>query len=789
MIRGSIVKVKSLDVLFCLLAALAGAAGSAVFLRPRFLRREAALRHEREEDCRKLEEHRRRWNELEQARSRFFANISYELRTPLALLLAPLEALLHHPPSAPEPGLRDRLQTMHHHGMRLLNLLNDLLDLVRLESGKMEVRRKPVLPSAVALGLVNSVRKPAKEKGISLETQVDDAEERLLLDEDKLEKIVLNLLFNALKSTPAGGRIAVRIHRQDQALVLQVEDSGKAIPEDQLPHVFQELYQKGESASFPFSSTNMGLTLVKAWVEVQGGTVTVQSTPDRGTTFTVRLPCATAIPNDPKVGGLSGVQVFKRDRSRSRDGSPCAPGSGEETPAIPASPRQDRRLAGQVLPEWPSPERTGEDEPIHDHPPTRREGEASLMPGDTGNIDAAASDRFPMALIADDEPDMMRFLKSHLADRFVLVEATDGAQAVEKARALLPAIILCDLMMPKKDGMQVCRELRGCPATQSIPVVLLTARADEETRLAALAAGASDFLTKPFSTSELHARLKNLVATHQLQIHLARQNQVLEATLKQLKETETQLVQSEKMASLGRMSAGIIHEINNPLNYAKTGLYTLGSKTPLLPAEERSDFAEIVRDIEEGINRVNHIVSDLRAFTHPDTDQCEEVPVNEVVSAAVRLLSNEWKEGHLHLEQDTPSAVKIWGNRNRLIQVVINLLQNALDALRQKEFPASNPTVWIRCQREAGQSRLIIRDNGQGIRPEHLDKIFEPFFTTKEVGAGMGLGLSICYRIVAEHRGRIAVQSEWGDHTEFTLDFPARPPATGERKTTGKEPR
>src|SRR5947209_1735751 len=146
-------------------------------------------------------------------------------------------------------------------------------------------------------------------------------------------------------------------------------------------------------------------------------------------------------------------------------------------------------------------------------------------------------------------------------------------QANEKAAQFLPDIILLDMMMPEKDGLQACREIRQRTSTQSIPVILLTARADEETKMAALGAGASDFLTKPFSTTELHVRIKNLVESHQYQNKLAKQNQMLESTIDQLKETETQLVQTEKLASLGRMSAGIIHEINNHLNFCATGLF------------------------------------------------------------------------------------------------------------------------------------------------------------------------------------------------------------------------
>jgi len=349
----------------------------------------------------------------------------------------------------------------------------------------------------------------------------------------------------------------------------------------------------------------------------------------------------------------------------------------------------------------------------------------------------------------------------------------DGQQAIEKASQFLPDIILLDMMMPEKDGLQACKEIRGRTPTASIPIILLTARADEETKLAALAAGASDFLPKPFSTTELHVRIKNLVESHQYQRKLSKQNQVLESTIEQLKETETQLVQTEKLASLGRLSAGIIHEINNPLNFATTGLFTLRNKGKYLAPEQQEEYAEVLKDVEDGIKRVKNIVSDLRTFSHPETESRDQVEVAEVVGSALRFVSNEWKD-RVEIKQQLPEHLTVWANKNKLIQVMVNLLQNSLDALKTKTFGNEKPTISIEGRVEKERSLLIINDNGPGISPEHLDKIFDPFFTTKDVGEGMGLGLSICYRIVEECEGRISVKTEAGKFCEFTLEFPVK---------------
>jgi two-component system sensor histidine kinase PhcS len=258
-----------------------------------------------------------------------------------------------------------------------------------------------------------------------------------------------------------------------------------------------------------------------------------------------------------------------------------------------------------------------------------------------------------------------------------------------------------------------------------------------------------------------------------LRYELDKSRKALEASLQQLKENEMQLVQTEKLASLGRMSAGIIHEINNPLNFATTGLFTLRNKGRYLAPEQQEDYAEILNDVEEGVKRVKTIVSDLRMFTHPETESRDEVEVAEVVASALRFLSNEYKD-RVQIDQKIAEHQTIWVNKNKLIHLVTNLLQNSLDALKTKPFRDEKPTIRIEGRIENGSSILSVRDNGPGIAPADVDKIFDPFFTTKDVGAGMGLGLSICYRIVQESGGRISVKTEPGKFCEFTLEFPVR---------------
>jgi two-component system, sensor histidine kinase PhcS len=251
-------------------------------------------------------------------------------------------------------------------------------------------------------------------------------------------------------------------------------------------------------------------------------------------------------------------------------------------------------------------------------------------------------------------------------------------------------------------------------------------------------------------------------------------NRKLEVSLQQLKENEMQLVQSEKLASLGRMSAGIIHEINNPLNFATTGLFTLRKKGRQLAPEQQADYAEVLTDVEDGLKRVQTIVSDLRMFTHPSGEQVDPVPVAEVVTQALRFLSNEWRDKVL-IEQHFAEQQTILANKNKLIQILVNLMQNSLDALKSKTFAdGEKPALRIEGRVTDGRSILSIRDNGTGIDAKHLDKIFDPFYTTKDVGEGMGLGLSICYSMLQEYGGNISVKTEPGKFCEFTLEFPVQ---------------
>jgi signal transduction histidine kinase len=717
---------------FLILTGIIVATGSYFHSKIRF--REFAFRYQLDKNKHALEETNEKLVELDRLKGRFFANISHELRTPLTLLLLPLESLMQRFDPLPDDGTREMLGAMHANGMRLLKLINDLLDLIRLESGRMEVKSEPLVVEDFIKGLTSAVRQVAEDKRIKWESHIDPQLASVLTDRDKVEKIVLNLLFNALKFTPVDGRVELRAEKQGGDFVLIVSDTGVGIAKKSLPFVFDRFWQADSSSKRKFQGVGIGLALVKELVEMMHGSVTVESEEGKGTTFTVRLPYQKAEP------------PAKRER--------VVPTPAENGTAASEEWLANLYRRAELFPAVAARRGTVAPVPVAGHRPT--------------------------VLVAEDEPDMRRFLKTELDKDYDVLEAADGVQALEKALHFSPDIILLDMMMPEMDGLEVCRELRKRETTMNIPVILLTARADEETKFNALEIGANDFLAKPFSSTELQARIKNLIESHHFQRKLSKQNVALTSAIEQIKETESQLVQSEKLASLGRLSAGIIHEINNPLNFTLTGLFALRNKSRQLAPEQRREYEEILDDVEEGVKRVRDIVFDLRTFTHPGAGAGEIVEVPDAARAALRFLSGEWK-GEIQIEQNLPPDQIVWANRNKLIHVLVNLLQNSIDALAEKKFAdGEKPTIWIEGRTQGDRSLIVVRDNGTGIDPKFLGKIFDPFFTTKEVGKGMGLGLSICYRIVHAYGGRISVRSEHGKNCEFTVDFATKDETTGE---------
>lgn len=709
-------------------------AGSYYYEKLRFS--EYCLRMEVEKSRELLESQNRQLSELDEAKTRFFANISHELRTPLTIMLGITERLRTVVArQSTDPIVLEMTQMLEQNGLRLLKLIDDLLDLVRFDTGHADINRQPTLIEPHIEGLLRSLRHLAEQDRVALIWECKTDSPAIMLDRDKFDKILLNLVINAIKFTPSSGTIEVKVLVSQIGLRLTVEDTGVGIPPEVLPRIFERFWQVDTSSTRKFQGAGIGLALVRSLTEAMDGKVNVDSQLGHGTTFTIDLPTE---------GATLEILSKPEEEGPLKDGGKIADLHRRAALSIP----------GKIAPR-----------PSVMHQPTG----AIISP----MIGTRPTGARPLVLIADDEPDIRRFLRMQLEDVDV-IEASDGAEALELARSRRPQLALLDHMMPEMDGVEVCRQIRANHITRGVAVIILTARADEATKLSALQAGANDFLTKPFSTAELALRLENQIAMARVRREMVDLNNELHQALDQIKENEVMMVRNEKLSALGRMSAGIIHEINNPLNYASAGLHALETFTRVMPEKDQPDYEDILKDIREGVERVSQIVIDLRKFTRDDKATTGDADLSEIVGRSRRMISHQVGKD-IEFNLTAPSNALISGNPNQLVQVFINFFQNSIDAIEMRIAEQGGPKgkIDVTIEPVGDGWQVTICDNGIGIPPENLQKIFDPFFTSKDVGKGMGLGLSITHQILQAHKAMVEVDSRPAEFTRFRIAFPA----------------
>lgn len=435
--------------------------------------------------------------EMDRIKSRFFANISHEFRTPLTMILGPLEDWLESPR---DDDRKADLERMQRNARRLLHLINQLLNLSRLEAGKLKLKISPGDLPAFLKGVVMSFASLAEQKQIALEYEEDlsgiDIPEHYF-DPEKLETIIVNLLSNAFKFTMNGGRISVQLSAvsdqlkeekltTDNCLLITVSDTGHGIPAEDLPFIFDRFYQtrdeRGATRESPGSG--IGLALTKELVELHHGSISVESELGKGSRFIFHIPVS----------------------------------------ATAYRPEEIVKAPGEKQP-----------------------SSVPILPTQTSSVEAPVTNQekkdLPIILLVEDHGDVRRYIREHLQEKFRIIEAADGKSGFQQALTDMPDLIISDVMMPGMDGYQLCAKLKQDIHTSHIPVILLTAKAGEESKLSGLESGADDYLTKPFNSRELKARVKNLIEQRRKLREIYRREGLLQPSPVEMPSTEQAFIE------------------------------------------------------------------------------------------------------------------------------------------------------------------------------------------------------------------------------------------------------
>jgi signal transduction histidine kinase len=446
--------------------------------------------------------------ELDRAKTTFFSNVSHEFRTPLTLMLGPVEELLAKSHTDLSPAAASQLEVVNRNGLRLLRLVNTLLDFSRIEAGRVRAVFQPTDLAAFTADLASVFRSACERAGLRLVVDCPALAEPVYVDREMWEKIVLNLLSNAFKFTFAGG-ITVSLRQHGKAVELRVEDTGSGIPAEEMPQLFERFHRVESARGRTHEGSGIGLALVQELVKLHGGSVTAESVLGRGTTFTLSVPL-----------GSAHLPADRISESR----SPASTVTG-------ANPYVEEALR------WLPDATEGEDEGRSELP-TYQE----LLPAPHPPSVPEAEDDRPRVLVADDNADMRQYVARLLAEQYRVEAVPDGEAALVAVKKHPPDLLLADVMMPRLDGFGLLRELRASPRTSSLPVILLSARAGEESRVEGMEAGADDYLVKPFSARELLAR----VSAH---LQIARQRAAELEAMTRLHALSTRLLRAESLSS------------------------------------------------------------------------------------------------------------------------------------------------------------------------------------------------------------------------------------------------
>ena len=668
--------------------------------------------------------------EIDRAKTLFFSNISHEFRTPLTLLLGPIEDLLSDPSSL--ENNKYRLGVAYRNALRMQKLVNTLLEFSRIEAGRLEGKFRRVDIGALTLDLASTFRSTIEKAGMKLLVHAEPINGEVYVDTDLWERIILNLLSNAFKYSHDGS-ISVEVRQMGDRVVVGVSDTGVGIAEDQLDKIFDRFHRIENSGGRSLEGTGIGLAMVRELVRLHQGTIGVTSRKGEGSTFAVSIPM--------------GMKHLPQDRV-------------VHTPMAPVKVHHSDAFVTEAM-KW-----------VED------EGSTDAEPGDKGDDPALtrATGRGPnyRVLLADDNADMREYVQRLLAPQFTVITARDGEEALEKMQAYRPDLLLSDVMMPKMDGFSLLKAIRATPEIQATPVILLSARAGEEAKIEGLKAGADDYLVKPFGGRELIARVESNIRIAKeraaaLRDYAEKLEQAVRKRTQELRRLNVSLEQSNE--DLMQFAHVASHDLKEPVRKVRTFTGRLLEEYGVLLPDEAKKF---LNKILHATNRMSTMIEGVLTYSILNSNEqtIEAVDLNDVFDNIEADLEVPIAQAGAELRREKLPTLE--GASVLLYQLFYNLVNNALKFSSEVD----KPLIFIASRLSEGVGKRIaevtVKDNGIGFDQEQSDRIFEAFarLNSKDRFEGTGLGLALCKKIVERHHGSISATGVKGKGAVFIVRLP-----------------